>query len=573
MRLSKRSVMIATTGVSVVSLAVAALAFSFFSPHAAHAAATFDNYCETHSANCTEPTYSEQVGNQYYVGHDEPSALFYSNRPGSGNANVYQMTLPSDPKNQPSQDGTGTTWNFQLHPAFWFGMAMCDNQSAPNPDGAALGSRAGATVPCTPDSNTNIYNDQLGGAHYIGQHPGSAFMEMQFYPPGYAAWPAGDSCDATHWCAALNIDSLSRNSNFPTGNPHRNNNPSCLAQTGLEYVNFAFVTKNGVAQAPANPKALISDPNAVGFTPDPSKDLFMSSGDHLTVDLHDTSAGFQVVITDLTSAQSGSMTASVANGFGSIKFAPSPSTECTVIPQAFHPMYSTSSEVTRVPWAAHSYNVAYSDEIGHFEYCAATDGFVGGNCVSAGASDPSGLDPDDNGCFNASQSTLVPISGCLGFNPVDSDFDGPEYSNNWPGTGRNYGQDKKYHPTPIQFTSPLTNGANFDRVAFESDMAAIEPTCNTVTGAGCTNPPIGPNGPVFYPFFSTGTAITGSKKQCVWDEGGPTIKDATNNFGGSSTTAYGSLSFIPYVSSVSKTGVVIAADNYRQILSSNPCPA
>jgi hypothetical protein len=541
--------------------------------HPAGAAAPYQiTFCEDHGASCTEPIKEEGQDASYYVGHDEPSALFYSNTPGSGNSNVYTLKLPSDPKNQPSQDGSGTTWNFQLHPAFWFGMAMCDNQSAPNPAGTSVPSRAGPNVPCAPDSDTNIYTDPLGGAKYIGQHPGSAFMEMQFYPPSWAKWPAGNSCDPTQWCAALNIDSFSRNSNFPVGNPNRNNNLGCLAQIGgTEYVNFAFITKNGVAQAPANPKALQSDPNQVGFTPDPVKDLFMGSGDTLTVDMHDTAAGFQVNIQDQTSGQSGSMTASVANGFGQIQFAPSPSTACNVINQPFHPMYSTSSENTRVVWAAHSYNVAFSDEIGHFEYCNVTDGNVGGNCVTAGVTDPGGVDGDDFGCFNGSQSSLVPISGCLG---TDFDFDGPEYGNNWPGTGRNYGQDKKFHSTPIQFTSPLTNGVNFDRVAFETDLPAIEGYCNVLTGAGCTNPPLGPDGnPTFYPFFSTGTALTGNKKQCVWDEGGPSIKDATNTFGGSSTTAFGPLVLLDFVSSVSPTGVVSVFEDYRNIVPSNPCAA
>jgi hypothetical protein len=571
MRLSKRTIAIAATGVSIVSLAAATLAITMFSPRAARAATDPIDYCETHGANCVEPNLEERAGSEYYVGHDEPSLLFYSNRAGSGNANVYQLTLPTDPKAQPSQNGTGTTWNFQLHPAFWFGMAMCDDQSAPNPKGAATGSRAGPTVPGAADSDTNIYTGHLGDPKYIGQHPGSAFMEMQFYPPGWAPWPAGSSCDATEWCAALNIDSLSRNSNFPSGN--RFQNSTCLAQIGgEEYVNFAFITKNGVAQAPANPKALHADPNQVGLTPDPTKDLFMNSGDKLTVDMHDTPAGFQVVISDLTSGQSGSMTASVANGFGQIEFNPAPSTACNVISQPFHPMYSTSSENTRVPWAAHSYNIAYSDEIGHFEYCNATDGVPGGNCVAGGAGDPGGPDGDDDGCFNPSQSTLVPITGCLNFS-TDFDFDGPDYANNWPGTGPNYGQDKKFHSTPIQFTSPLTNGANFDRAAFESDMAALEATCNVRTGEGCTNPPVGDNGPAFYPIFSTGAATTGPKKQCVWDEGGPNIKDATNNFGGSSTTEYANLLFIDYVSSIQPTGVNHLAENYNQVLSSNPCPA
>ncbi len=32
-----------------------------------------------------------------YVGHDEPSAVFYSNRPGAGSRMSYNVTLPRDP--------------------------------------------------------------------------------------------------------------------------------------------------------------------------------------------------------------------------------------------------------------------------------------------------------------------------------------------------------------------------------------------------------------------------------------------------------------------------------------------
>src|SRR5438128_1909969 len=124
---------------------------------------------------------------EYYTGHDEPSALFYSNTPGSGNSYISQLTLPKDPPTLPNQSGTGGTFNFQLHPAFWFGMAMCDDESAPNPGGSPL---AGANAPCTPDSDANIYTGLTPGApDYIGKHPGTAFMEMQFYPPGWILWP------------------------------------------------------------------------------------------------------------------------------------------------------------------------------------------------------------------------------------------------------------------------------------------------------------------------------------------------------------------------------------------------
>src|SRR5207247_1679744 len=73
-------------------------------------------------------------------------------------------------------------------PAIWFGLTMCDNESYPE-----------GTKVCKPDSNSNIQVPPRP------DHAGAAFTELQFYPPGYA--PA-ISCDHTHWCAALTIDTL-----------------------------------------------------------------------------------------------------------------------------------------------------------------------------------------------------------------------------------------------------------------------------------------------------------------------------------------------------------------------------
>jgi hypothetical protein len=69
--------------------------------------------------------------------------------------------------------------------------------------------------------------------------------------------------------------------------------------------------------------------------------------------LHDSPDGFRVDVVDLTTGQSGSMTASLANGFALINFDPSAKV-CSSNRYAYHPMYSTSSEPTRVVWAAHS---------------------------------------------------------------------------------------------------------------------------------------------------------------------------------------------------------------------------
>ncbi len=78
---------------------------------------------------------------------------------------------------------------------------MCDNQGSPNPDGAALTGHA--TVPCKPDSNSNIYaSTDPNSPKYFGLGPGQAYEEMQFYPPGWVPWPAGIGCNGTQWCVA-----------------------------------------------------------------------------------------------------------------------------------------------------------------------------------------------------------------------------------------------------------------------------------------------------------------------------------------------------------------------------------
>ena len=285
--------------------------------------------CNEPTALCAEPVNSIGYGGEY-TGHDEPSLLFYSNTAGSGNSNLYNLTLPSDPKVLPNQAGTAGTWNFQLHPAFWLGMALCDNQSAPE----------FTHDPCTPDSDTNIFDGtNPAGPDYIGKHPGTAFLEVQFYPPGWAPWPPGVSCDPTQWCSAMAIFSLLQDQNTGVVN-----NANCRARAGDEPANFAFITTSGVPHAPPAPLTQ----TAGTFTPSAATDLFMGSGDQLTVDIHDGAAGLVVTIHDLTTGGTGSMTASAANGFAQVNFS-RPRATCSQSPYTFRPMYATSSEHTRVP--------------------------------------------------------------------------------------------------------------------------------------------------------------------------------------------------------------------------------
>jgi hypothetical protein len=499
------------------------------------------------NALCTETADSIGYAGEY-TGHDEPSLLFYSGAAGSGNSSKYQVTLPSDPKVQPNQAGTAGTWNFQLHPALWFGMALCDNQSAPEFTNA----------PCTPDSDTNIFDGSNPAAtDYIGKHPGTAFLELQFYPPGWAPFLNAISCDPQKWCAAMAIFSFNRDQNGPVFN-----NDDCLNTVGEEPANFAFVTTSGVPHAPPAPLSQ----TAGSFTPNPTTDLFMGSGDKLVVNIHDSASGLVTSIDDTSTGQSGSMTASVANGFAQVNFQPAAPT-CSQTPYAFHPMYSTSSEHTRVPWAAHSYNVAFSDEIGHWEYCS-TVASEGGRCTS---NNEGSIDGDDRGCFSPAFSLLVPVGGCIS---TDNDFDGVSYQKVWPGTDPNRGQDKKYHPSSVLFTSPVFKGTqNYSRVAFEADLPRIEAAdfggiCDRSTGANCTNPPPGAN---FYPIYSTGTDNGTPSGHCVWQLGGTELKGTTNAFGGNSTAEFGPLLFSVYpgggFTPINRT------NNFRNVLDSNPCPA
>jgi hypothetical protein len=501
--------------------------------------------CDDNAPLCAEVMDSIGYEGQY-TGHDEPSLLFYSSTPGSGNNQLYRLVIPKDPPTLPTQDGTGGTFNFQDRIAFWFGMDLCDNQSAPEFTHAS----------CTPDSDTNIFDGaDPTKPDYIGYHPGTAFLELQFYPPGWAPFLEAISCDATKWCAAMAIFSFNRDQNTGV-----NNNAACLGTVGVEPANFAFITKSGVPHAPPAPLNLTLG----SFTPNPSTDLFMNAGDQLDISIHDSPAGLVTAIHDVTTGQSGSMTASVANGFAQINYDPS-ATTCTETPYAFRPMYSTSSEHTRVPWAAHSYNVAYSDEIGHFEYCAnVQDGTCAGD-----PNDPNGPDGDDFFCLPASESLRIQIGGCFG---TDNDFDGVSYQHTWPGSLTNPGQDVKLNPRSILFTSPTFNGGlNYSRVAFEADLPRIEAAdfggiCNRTTGANCVNPPPGAN---FYPIFSTRNS---DSVGCFWQEGGANIPGTKNTFGGNSTAEFGPLLFLDYPGGPGFTPIHRTND-FRRVLNNNPCRA
>ena len=475
------------------------------------------------------------VDNHWYVGHDEPSVKFISSTPGSGNTMTYLTKIPVDPRRSPTPSGSVTNYG-QLSVAPWFGLPICDPKSYPQ-------------NPCTPDSDTNT---GLGAA----SDAGSAFMELQLYPPGYTPFVDSESCSKTKWCAAVNIDSLECTLNFATCNAN------CE-----EPVNFAYLQTNGVPAGPPSPQ--LTDVST--FLPN-ANTLMINPGDVLAVSITDPPQGFTTTIRDLTTHQTGWMTASAANGFMNTNIA-----DCSGTPFTFHAEYSSAKQQNQVPWAALEGGVLMQQEIGHSEVCNSLtsqdpftasfadgqsytdpnvyDTCVGGSegptatgegpCTSTGCQNATTQGPNgpvacptnnpasgalcefaDGYCFQKGARTAT-VNGvattefsdanqCFAdrFQNGDLDFDGLSYiSSAWPNGTRN-------HPTAFQYAGPFQrNGKPYPQIQFESDIGGSSALCNTATGAGCTVAPIGAK---FYPYWSLSAQINPlgvRTTQCAWNFG------------------------------------------------------
>jgi hypothetical protein len=484
------------------------------------------------------------VDNGWYVGHDEPSVKFISNAPGSGNTMSYLARVPVDPRRAPTPSGSVTNYG-QLSIAPWFGLPICDPQSYPQ-------------NPCTPDSDTNVGLNVPNAA-------GSAFMELQLYPPGYTPFIDSTSCSVTKWCAALTIDSLECSFDYATCNPN------CT-----EPVNFSYLQTNGVPTGPPSPQ--LTDVST--FTPNRNT-LMINQGDLLAISITDPPQGFTTTIRDLTTHQTGYMTASAANGFMNTNL-----TTCDGTPFTFHAEYNTASINNRVPWAALEGGVLMEQEVGHSEVCNSltnqdpfsvtfADGqsFIdndtydtcdGGSegpgavgegpcnpatfvCQNAETQGPGGEPqacPTDNAasgahcefadayCFPQGRRTVI-VNGvtttawsdanqCMAdrYQNGDLDFDGLSYQPYaWPNGGPN-------HPTAFQYAGPFTNGRTYPRIQFETDIGGSEFLCNTATGAGCVVPP---TDAAFYPFWSLSRQFS-TFGSCVWNFGNQ-LPSTIENFG------------------------------------------
>jgi hypothetical protein len=492
---------------------------------------------EVEQANST----NAYLDNGWYVGHDEPSLEFLSNTPGSGDSAQYQLTLPNEPSLPASGSPLGPVWDFQLTPAFWFGMVLCDTQSWPE------GSNS-----CTPDSDSNIQVPPQSN------HAGSAYMELQFYPPGWAPFINQLSCDQVHWCAALTIDSLQANYDESTINAN------CE-----EPVNFAFLTHDGTPIGPPGPDTATA---ATFDTPANPDVLLMNPGDKISVSMNDTPGGFVTNVADSTTGTTGTMIASAGNGFRHIVWDPT-GTTCNGAPYTFHPEYSTAGGYVRTTpsnttpgepstvlepqtwagWSAHTYNISYTVEIGHFE--APDNG--GGEKPAKGKGSP--FKQQETPCYSGPT-----IPGCIGSDVPD--FDGYPYQADWPNS-----MSAGAFPSPTLTSSPVSLNTNgkfsnaYGDVQFEADIPRIEAAdsggaCDRYTGVGCTDPP---PPAAFYPWFHEVAPTTGT---CAFTLAN-TIPGELNGYGGEQTE-FGPLEYTQYNTAANGT----KADNYASGATANPCP-
>jgi hypothetical protein len=489
-----------------------------------------------------------------YVGHDEPSVKFISSQSGSGNTMTYSMQLPTDPAKAPTPSGSVATYG-ELSVAPWFGLPICDSNSYPQ-------------NPCTPlsDSNTGL------GAP---TDAGSAFMELQFYPPGFTPFIDSTSCSPTQWCAALTIDSLECTFNFASCNN------SCI-----EPVNFAFLQTNGIPAGPPAPQN-VTAATLLGN----SKTLKMNPRDTLKVSISDVSdsgspdrGGLRASVTDVTTGRTGFIVASAKNGFGNTSIA-----DCSGTPFSFHAEYSTAKQKNQVPWAALEGGVLMQQEIGHGEACSTLShklgfsstygdgssysdpnvyqtcngGSEGKNATGEGPCNPiTGIcqnattqgrngpiacptndastgalcEFSDGTCFpkgtrpvtidGTPMTESAPLNFCnqAAFQNGDLDFDGTSYVPDWPNGSKNF-------PTSFRYAGPFTNGRTYPNIQFETDVAASEALCNVATGTDCTAPPLSAQ---FYPFWTlTNKQTIASSPQpgCVWNFGNINPTVTTNDLG------------------------------------------
>ena len=458
---------------------------------------------------------------------------------GRGKLEPLPAPDPERPGRCRSRTATAATWNFQLHPAFWLGMALCDNQSAPEFTHA----------PCTPDSDSNIFD---------GTEPGRARLHRQAPRHGV---PRGAVLSAGLGALAarreLRREEVVRRDGDLQPVQDQNagvlNNADCRTPSGDEPANFAFITQSGVPHAPPSPL----DRDRRDVHAERVDRLFMDSGDQLTVDIHDGAGradGDRQRRDERTDRlHDGQRRQRLRAGELPADGGDLPASRRTRSARCTRPRASTPA--SRGP------RTATTSRSRTRSATSSTATSVPARAATAPRNTEASLDDDDTAA-SARPSRCRSRSEVA--SPPTATSTGPRTSMNWPGTG----EARTKNPTSIRFTSPLFNmTTNYSRVAFEADLPRIEAAglrrdLRPVHRGELQQPATGAH---FYPIYSTAprrrtsgsrTAPKNKAEGCAWQLGGTGMKDTTNTFGGNSTNEYGPLLFSFYPTRTRRRGCV-----------------
>ena len=188
------------------------------------------------------------------------------------------VTLPKDPSQKPKNDGSGGTWNFQLRPTFWFGLTLCDTESAPE-----------FTKTCTPDSDANALEGlDPTAARLHGQASGQRVHGAPVLRTGLRPAVRG---------LRLQREAVLRRDD--DRQPHHQHEQRTSATTRTAATTSSVATSRSTgrtspraaqSQAPANPlfTGTFDSFNPAAVNPDYNKDLMMNPGDRITIHMHDT---------------------------------------------------------------------------------------------------------------------------------------------------------------------------------------------------------------------------------------------------------------------------------------------
>jgi hypothetical protein len=256
--------------------------------------------------------------------------------------------------------------------------------------------------------------------------------------------------------------------------------------------------------------------------------LFLNNGDTILVTLKDTGSGLRADVNDLTTAGTGFMVASGANGFQ--HNADQNPANCKVFANFdYHPEYMTAAPNNYTAWAGLHPNVSFDHEIGHWELC--TD---------------SGCSTNPDPMEQASAGACTTVRGIGGCTDSDKDHDGTSYA-------ADYADGTAAHPAPVIITSPTNNGVG-------------PQSTNTVNGSTYTQSyktitfktTEGTNG-TFYPFYSQ----AGTGAPCVFNFGNDIPGTTTNDF--SKAAQYGTTITNPCIPAAASTPTITKSFSPTQI--------